>query len=37
MLLAQVMAVLFSRFEEVLFLDSDNVALHDPTGAETLG
>jgi hypothetical protein len=30
---AQVVAVLFSRFEEVLYLDSDNVALADPTGA----
>ena len=29
----QVVAVLFSRFEEVLYLDSDNVALRDPTGA----
>jgi hypothetical protein len=29
----QVVALLFSRFEEVLYLDSDNVALADPTGA----
>lgn len=27
----KVLAVLFSRFEEVLYLDSDNVALFDPT------
>ena len=27
----QVVAILFSRFEEVLYLDADNVALGDPT------
>jgi hypothetical protein len=32
----QVVAVLFSRFEEVLYLDSDNLALRDPTGASSV-